>query len=103
MKARKKPIEIEYYPCEVKYFDKILGWATEDRPIKIVREKQQFMNWLTIETLEWTHFATANDMVIKWVNWEVYPCKKDIFEETYDRINERTITPDEAFWEACNK
>ena len=41
---------------------------------------------LFITTLEWVYKATKADMIIKWINWEVYPCKKDIFEKTYDII-----------------
>ena len=52
MKARKLPVEIEFYQTRSKRI----------------------------------HSATYNDMIIKWVSWEVYPCKKDIFEKTYEII-----------------
>lgn len=87
MKAIKKPIEIEYYPCEFKYIEDILKWKTDERPIKVIRfdTETDELN-LLITTLEWTHSATNNDMIIKWINWEVYPCKKEIFKKTYDLI-----------------
>jgi len=47
MKARKKPVEIEYYPCEVEYLKDIMKWSTDKRPITIVRD-----NLLKIQTLE---------------------------------------------------
>jgi len=84
MKAYKKPIEIEYYPCEVDYFDKILWWSTEKHKIKIVREKRQRKEALTIETLEGVMTATVDDMVIKGTMWEIYPCKKEIFDKIFE-------------------
>ena len=37
-----------------------------------------------IPTLEGTHNMTPADMLITGVQGEIYPCKKDIFEQTYD-------------------
>lgn len=37
-----------------------------------------------IPTLEGTHFMTPDDMLITGVKGEIYPCKKDIFEATYE-------------------
>ncbi len=87
MKARKLPVEIEFYPCEFRYVEEIIKWRTEKRPIHVIRTDEETgeLN-LAITTLEWTHSATYNDMIIKWVSWEVYPCKKDIFEKTYEII-----------------
>lgn len=39
---------------------------------------------LTIRTLEGDHICTKGDFIIKGVRGEFYPCKPDIFEETYD-------------------
>lgn len=85
MKAIKKPIEIEYYPCELDYLGKIMEWSTKERPISMVVPFPPTME-LNITTLEWVHRATIKDVIIKWINWEVYPCKKDIFYKTYDII-----------------
>ena len=38
--------------------------------------------WIT--TLEGLYQATKKDVIIKGVDNEVYPCKKDIFKKTYD-------------------
>jgi hypothetical protein len=37
-----------------------------------------------IETLEGVMHASAGDWVIQGVSGELYPCKPDIFEQTYD-------------------
>lgn len=57
-------------------------------------EIQQFMNQyldentikrtLTIPTLEGDHIASCGDYIIKGVKGEFYPCKPDIFWQTYD-------------------
>lgn len=83
MRAIKKPIEVEYYPCEYCFNNEILQWSSKDRPISIIN-KNPFK--IMIETLEWWYIATEKDMIIKWINWEVYPCKRNIFEKTYDII-----------------
>ena len=36
--------------------------------------------------------ATKEDYLIKGVNGELYPCKKDIFEKTYISVQFSTIT-----------
>lgn len=41
---------------------------------------------LAIQTLEGTMIVSPNDWIIKGVNGEVYPCKPDIFEKTYEAV-----------------
>ncbi len=43
---------------------------------------------LIIKTLEGEHLATIDDFIIKGVNGEYYPCKPDIFEKTYDPVED---------------
>lgn len=45
-------------------------------------------NDLYIETLEGVMHAEPGDYIIKGVNGEFYPCKPDIFEKTYERVEE---------------
>lgn len=40
-----------------------------------------------IPTLEGTMDFTPNDMLITGVNGEIYPCKIDIFDKTYDLVS----------------
>ena len=42
---------------------------------------------LYIATLEGTMKANDGDYIIRGVNGEYYPCKPDIFEATYQRVN----------------
>ena len=41
---------------------------------------------LIIHTLEGIHTVNWNDWVIQGVAGELYPCKPDIFEATYERV-----------------
>lgn len=43
---------------------------------------------LTINTLEGDMQANVGDYIIKGVNGEFYPCKPDIFEKTYDKVEQ---------------
>ena len=43
---------------------------------------------LTIVTLEGNHRVTFGDFIIRGVRGELYPCKPEIFEATYDRVDD---------------
>lgn len=84
MKYRKKPIVIEAF-----------HWTKETN-------QYDFPEWLVyaikngdasfgggefaIETLEGLITGVVNDWIIKGVAGELYPCKPDIFEKTYEPV-----------------
>lgn len=39
-----------------------------------------------VKTLEGTMKADPGDWIIKGINGEFYPCKPDIFEKTYEKV-----------------
>lgn len=41
---------------------------------------------LVIGTLEGVHRVTWNDWIIRGVKGEIYPCKPDVFEATYEKV-----------------
>ena len=41
---------------------------------------------LIINTLEGFHEVTPNDWIIKGIKGELYPCKPDIFQATYEEV-----------------
>lgn len=43
---------------------------------------------LMIKTLEGEHKASIGDWIIKGVHGEYYPCKPDIFDKTYEKVEE---------------
>ena len=53
-------------------------YSTGDYPIEICN--------LRIKTLEGEHIADIGDWIIKGVKGEFYPCKPDIFEQTYELV-----------------
>lgn len=85
---RKKPVTIAAIQWtgnnteEVKAFfgedaKKCYGICLEDAPEKVN---------LIIETLEGNFIASPGDFIIRGVKGEYYPCKPDIFEQTYEVI-----------------
>ena len=44
--------------------------------------------WIEIETLEGTMKANYGDWIIRGIGGEFYPCKPDIFKQTYDLFSE---------------
>ncbi len=42
----------------------------------------------SIGTLEGTHRADPDDWIIQGIKGELYPCKPDIFEATYEPVKE---------------
>lgn len=43
---------------------------------------------LCIRTLEGVHTVSWGDYIIQGIKGELYPCKPDIFEATYEQVNE---------------
>lgn len=62
--------------------------AKKYRKKPIVIEAYQTDKVMYIETLEGTHKANIGDYIITGVKGEQYPCKPDIFEQTYEPAEE---------------
>jgi len=56
------------------------------RKIPVVIEAYQTDVEMEIETLEGTMKADKGDWIIKGVKGELYPCKNDVFEMTYEKV-----------------
>lgn len=90
IKATKKPVTIECVKWDGKNTDEIKDFCCSQATI--VRDpgitlKGDYIE-LCIHTLEGDHHASVGDYIIKGVNGEFYPCKPDIFEKTYDIVDE---------------
>ena len=46
---------------------------------------------LIIHTLEGDHLVSWGDYIIKGVNGELYPCKPEIFEATYEAVTDENV------------
>lgn len=86
MKYRKKPVVIEAFQWKGT-MDGIPKWAYEGFDNKIMNFRGNDMG-VYIETLEGTHYANVGDYIIQGIKGELYPCKPDIFEQTYDVVED---------------
>ena len=77
-KYKKKPVIIEAVQYNGTNENEIYDFIGD----KILSNKQG----LLIPTLEGTMIASVGDYVIKGIKGEFYPCKPDIFKQTYDEI-----------------
>jgi hypothetical protein len=82
MKYRKKPVVIE-----------AMQW-TGDNPKDCMRFVESGVadvngDEILIKTLEGAMSASKNDWIIKGIKGEFYPCKPDIFEATYEKVDEK--------------
>lgn len=87
MKATKKPVTIECFKfdgdlknSDGKFY--VPEWAQKAYEDGTIFFKDQ--GEMYIKTLEGDHHASVGDYIIRGVNGELYPCKPDIFEKTYD-------------------
>ena len=62
------------------------GEKRKFRKKPIVIEAYQTDKEMDIDTLEGTMHANIGDWIITGVHGERYPCKADIFEETYEEV-----------------
>ena len=90
MKATKKPVTIDYFPMTtIPKFSDIQEWLDEFGD-KMEDVFELGTEDLYVKTLEGTSYVVSDlDMIIRGVNGEYYPCKKDIFEKTYDYENNK--------------
>lgn len=85
MKYRKKPVVIE-----------AVQWTGDNRTEIFDFCSKSFFSLgngnseieLKISTLEGIMTASVGDYIIKGIQGEFYPCKPDIFLQTYDKVTE---------------
>jgi len=89
LRYQKKPVEIEAMVLTDKTAESVYEWVVQNHS-----EKQSVMLATTgtklqemiINTLEGPMHASPGDYIIRGVHGEFYPCKSDIFHETYDFV-----------------
>lgn len=89
VKYRKKPVVIDAMVFSTNNetasptMDAIVNWCNQGKD-----EMQAWHNGtdIFIKTLEGEMRATVGDYIIRGVKGEYYPCKPDIFEATYDKV-----------------
>lgn len=95
-KFRKKPVVIEAIQWDGEHIDAMIDFMKSGSPwpkppddINITTGVgyTPITGELDIPTLEGTMKALVGDWIIKGIKGEFYPCKPDIFEATYERID----------------
>lgn len=80
---RKKPVVIEAMQIKPDNVDELVEFCEGNL-------KSNPLVGVVIETLEGKMTVTIGDYIIKGVKGEFYPCKPDIFEMTYELVNNQT-------------
>lgn len=93
-KYRKKPVVIEAWQLtKQKALDCFLRRDKAPYGLYISGEynevsQEVYDAYVCIDTLEGKRKASLGDYIIKGVQGELYPCKPDIFEQTYEEVND---------------
>lgn len=90
MEYRKKPVTIEAVCWNGKNFDEVMNFMNDNLGSKLnyedAEEHSLKYGTVSIRTLEGTMTASKGDWIIKGIKGEYYPCKPDIFEQTYEKV-----------------
>ena len=82
---RKKPVEIEAIQFIAQNIQEVYEMLGDNLIVTPTADGEGLYHF--IRTLEGDMEISWNDYIIKGVKGEFYPCKPDIFELTYDKIN----------------
>ena len=86
MKYRKKPVVIEAVRFINGRVDAKPSWimkAFDERYLRVRANRE-----LIVRTLEGNMVVADGDYIIRGVQGEIYPCKPDIFEQTYEEVTD---------------
>ena len=84
---RKKPVEIEAWDFTSEALKSNDSWVRlYGNELHLISQYAGEVLYIEIDTLEGTMRANLGDFIIKGVQGEFYPCKPDIFEQTYEKV-----------------
>jgi DNA-directed RNA polymerase subunit RPC12/RpoP len=101
MKYKKKPVIIDAVQWTGNNHREIFDFLTENafdkESMKVTGDNfyidhSKVEGGLIIKTLEGEHLATIGDYIIRGVQGEYYPCKEDIFLQTYEKVEDINIS-----------
>lgn len=94
-KYKKKPIVVEAIRWTGSNLEEIRNFVGNDLIENYIKHFdiemtliKQTLTGIAINTLEGTMKVDYGDYIIKDVNNELYPCKPDVFEQTYEEVIE---------------
>lgn len=92
-KYRKKPVVIEAIQWDGNNEKEIENFSgcIVSRLTEMKKNQSVEIDYLQCKTLEGVMLASLGDFIIKGVQGEFYPCKPDIFEQTYERVEDGDI------------
>jgi hypothetical protein len=103
MKYRKLPVVIEAFQMTRKRRDNNNDWpdwlnaawlrAPEKPSAAFPTVRGDPNSTMSIRTLEGVHEVSHDDWILQGVKGELYPCKPDIFDLTYEAVEEPTPSP----------
>lgn len=85
MKFRKKPVVIEAIIWKGSNYHEVKEFIND-------KDHSYENGSLYIHTLEGKMRATNGDYIVRGVCGEYYPCKPDIFELTYEKVSNETVS-----------
>ena len=90
MKYRKKPVVIEaiQWTGNARAVYEFINDRNPNQSFRIEGKSPEGLEKIWIETLEGPICASLNDWIICGVKGEFYPCKPDIFEQTYEAMTD---------------
>ena len=83
---RKRPVVIEAVQWTGDNLDELC--KLEDFKLNYTYVNGNFDKVLGVYSLEGIMWASVGDYIIKGIKGEFYPCKPDIFKETYEEVKE---------------
>lgn len=94
MKIRKKPVVVDAWyidTAELQYHGDVIDWVFKEYQsdrgrLAVVSDGEKMV--LRIRTLEGVMTAYDGDVLVKGVDGELYAIKREIFEKTYDVVDE---------------
>jgi hypothetical protein len=107
MKYKKKPVIIDAVQWTGKNHREMFDFLTQDtfsaEAMKVTGDHfyidhSKVEGGLIIKTLEGEHLATIGDYIIRGVKGEYYPCKEDIFHQSYEIYIDFTVKPSIPSW-----
>lgn len=87
MKVRRKPLVFDAFEYQEQDFCFFPQWASE-AGVFVKYYKDNKLEKLCVKTLEGEMLVSIGDYILRGVKGEIWPVKPDIFEATYDVLEE---------------
>ena len=90
---RKKPLVVEALKITESLFELYTNGAYYlNKQVRCFKGKKG-SSYVLIETLEGTMKGYIGDYIVRGIKGELYPCREDIFKETYETFKLPNLTP----------